>query len=153
MSNLSLYLLKVFSSKARKVKETKVREQVTTSRKQVRHAEYARTQDLWCKNRSKCLRILDDATDVSFLPKEEMTSYWNTIMTNNEKISPGGDIRWPILEELWTPIIPTKIRKALSVNTTSAGPDELSARLLKRVPIEVLCRVLNIVLWCEKVPQ
>lgn len=43
------------------------------SRKQERRTEYARTQDLWRKNRSKCLRmLLDDITGVQQAPSKEV---------------------------------------------------------------------------------
>jgi len=60
------------------------------SKKQAHRVKYARTQDLWRKNRSKCLRIiLDDVAEVSFPPKEEMISFWKAIMSSSEKVSPG----------------------------------------------------------------
>jgi len=101
MSDLYLYLLKVFPPKPRKVGATKVGEQVIRSKKQARRVEYARAQDLWRKNRSKCLRIiLNDVTDISFPPMEEMTSYWKTVMKNNVKVSQGVDTQRSILREL-----------------------------------------------------
>jgi len=39
------------------------------------------------------------------------------------------------------------------VNTTSAGPDGLTARLLKKVPNGILCCILNLILWCERAPH
>ncbi|KMQ92117.1 reverse transcriptase [Lasius niger] len=50
------------------------------------------------------------------------------------------------------PITALEIRRALPASTTSAGPDSLTARFLRKVLMEILERILNIILWCEKAP-
>jgi len=154
LNELSLYLLLIFPLKACKMRVAKVGKHVTTTKKQARRAEYARTQDLWRKNRSKCLRIiLDNVEEVLFPSREEMISFWKTVMTSSVKTSPGSDVRRAVLDELWVPITPIEIKKALPANTTSAGSDGLFARFIKKVPTEILCRIFNIIMWCGRHPQ
>ncbi|KMQ84937.1 reverse transcriptase [Lasius niger] len=116
--------------------------------KQLRRAEYARTQDLWRKNRSKCLRmILNDVTGVQVPPKDIMVPLWETVMRGGEDVSPGNCRPQPVIADLWTPISPKEIKKAMPSNTTLAGPDGVSARLLKRVPHTLPHTKLNCLLW------
>lgn len=151
---LTGYLKKIFPVEARK-KNKPVNEdsQAAGSRKQARRVEYARTQDLWRKNRSKCARlILDDISNVRTPAQDVMVPYWRTVMQGSPGTSPGPDIQQPPKGELWMPITPREIKRALPSNTTSAGPDGLSARSLRAVPLGVLERILNLILWCGKAP-
>lgn len=153
LEDLTLYLRSVFPVKPRRAKLTGDVKTATLSRRQVRRSEYARTQDLWRKNRSKCLRmLLDDITGVQVPPKEIMVPFWETIMSGNISGSPGIEVVSPTIDGLWIPITALEIRKALPASTTSAGPDGLSAKSLRKVPVEVLERVLNLILWCGKAP-
>ncbi|KAL6253530.1 hypothetical protein P5V15_015377 [Pogonomyrmex californicus] len=81
----------------KKAKTAKQSHQVaqTLSRKQARRAEYARTQDLWRKNRSKCLRmLLDDVADVH--ARDVMVPFWKEVMRGRSDISPVPDNRNPL---------------------------------------------------------
>ncbi|KMQ83138.1 reverse transcriptase [Lasius niger] len=83
---------------------------VAPSRKQECKVEYARTQDLWRKNRSKCLRmLLDDTTGVHVPPKEVMVPFWQTVMTSSTSTSPGNDASIPTIDNLWIPIIAPEV--------------------------------------------
>lgn len=81
-----------------------------------------------------------------------MVPFWETVVTNNVSTSPGGENPAAAINDLWQPIAAMEIRRALPASTTSAGPDGFSTRFLRKVPMEVLERILNIVLWCEKAP-
>lgn len=152
LQDLTLYLRETFPPKARKNKYL-VANDVVLSRKQIRRAEYARTQDLWRKNRNKCLRmILDDISGVQVPPKGVMLPFWEEVMKGGENTSPGMSGSQQNIDGLWASITLKETREALPSNTTSAGPDGVSARLLKRIPHLTLCRILNLVAWCGKAP-
>ena len=153
MEELTLYLRSVFPVKPRGVKAARETEAAAMSRNQERKKEYARTQDLWRKNRSKCLRmLLDDISGVRTPPKETMVPFWKAIMSSDIDTSPGKEPSRPLIEDLWAPITEVEIKNALPAGTTSSGPDGLAARFLRKIPIEVLLRIFNIILWCEKAP-
>lgn len=95
--------------------------------------------------------LLNDIS-VSTPSKEIMVPFWREVMTASKDTSPGMDHRRPIVEELWAPISEHEIRKALPNVQTAAGPDSITARQMKRIPAEVLVRILNVILWCEKAP-
>lgn len=152
-AELSLYLLNAFPPKARKTNRAAPQNAKAVSKKVARKANYARTQDLWRKNRSKCLRmLLNDVNEVKYPSKDIMVPFWEKVMTAGEDISPGGTELRPILHNLWAPIQQKEIRKALPANTTASGPDGVTARLLKKVPTTILCRIFNIILWCGRAP-
>lgn len=67
-------------------------------------------------------------------------------MTNNDNMAPGGDAFKPCIVSLWTPIKMCEVKGALPANTTSAGPDGLIARPLKKVPKDIIARILNIIM-------
>lgn len=97
--------------------------------------------------------LLDDISDVQTPRKEEMVSFWDAIMKSDTNVIPGGDDYRPVIVTRWAPITMSEARKALPENTTSAGPDGLSARLLKKVPLNIITRILNILMWCGKAPE
>lgn len=154
LTEISLYLRNVFSPETRRKHERKVVAEATLSKKQARRAEYARVQELYKKNRTKCLRmLLDDISDVRAPQKEEMVPSWEAIMKNDTNKAPGGDECRLVIANLWAPITMNETRKALPANTTSAGPDGLTARLFKKVPLNITTRILNILMWCSKAPE
>lgn len=154
LEELTLYLREVFPPQQRIMRAARNRQPETKSKKQVRRAEYARTQDLWKKNRSKCLRmLLDDLSDAKPPPKDVMVPFWETVMTVHKDTSPGLAGERPAIGQLWTPITPDEIKKSMPANTTSAGPDGLTARTLKGVPAGILCRIFNLFMYCRRAPS
>lgn len=154
LDELSLYLRGVFPLRPRRMGVARTAEPVVLIGRQKRRADYARTQDLWRKNRNKCLRmLLDDTSGAKPPPKDVMAPFWEAIMTGDTSGSPGGDNSAPAIDGLWGPIGAAEIQKALPACTTSAGPDGLTARFLRRVPMEILERILNLVLWCGRAPS
>jgi len=70
---------------------------------------------------------------VQFPQKEVIIPFWEAIMTNNVPISPGVETPAAVVDDLWLPVTAAEIKKALPASTTSAGPDGLSARFLRKV--------------------
>lgn len=154
LEDLALYLRRTFPIKARKRRMKASPEIRPMSRKQRRRVEYAKTQDLWRKNRNKCIRmLLDDVSGVQTPLKDVMVPFWKEVMETNPDTSPGPERLSPTVRELWAPITGAEVMKARPPNMTSAGPDGLTARFLRKVPIEVLVRVLNVILWCGRAPS
>ncbi|KAL0103868.1 hypothetical protein PUN28_017905 [Cardiocondyla obscurior] len=86
---LTLYLQEIFPTKKLKHRKPDIGAKIL-SRKQARRAEYAKVQDLWQKNRNKCIRtLLDDISEVKTPSKEVMVPFWQTVMTSGEDVTPG----------------------------------------------------------------
>lgn len=153
MNDLTVYLRETFPQRARKARGPSKDKEVAVSRRQARRAEYARVQDLWRKNRNKCIRmLLDDITGVQVPSREVMVPFWEAVMTENAVSSPDAVWTRPVADDLWMPVSTAEIRRSMPPSTTSAGPDGLSARSLKKIPLGILCRIFNIILWCGKAP-
>ena len=125
------------------------------TKRQARRAEYARTQRAWKKNPCNCLRInLKDKTALITPGKEVMEPYWRSVMTQVCKRSPGvGPTVVEPSDALWKPIVPVEIKAAFPEITTAPGPDGLSARQLRAVPMNVLTGVMNLLLLCGRLPR
>ncbi|CAL7932962.1 unnamed protein product [Xylocopa violacea] len=124
------------------------------SKRAQRRAEYARTQRLWTRNPNKCLRsILKRVGSTEIPPKEEMVPFWENVMTRESPSSLIARSPEDTKTELWAPITMAEMKKAFPSLGTASGPDGLTARLLRKVPAEILLIILNIFLWCGKVPS
>ena len=155
VEELEVYLQMVFPSPPEKRRQdfTSASGKVPTKRKQ-RRAEYARTQRAWRRNPCDCLRaMLKDKVAANTPNQDAMVSYWRAVMTNENRTSPGVGERRPMIEALWNPISEDEVKKAFPENTTAPGPDGVTARLLKAVPLCILVRIFNILLICGRLPE
>lgn len=124
-----------------------------TKRKQ-RRIDYAKTQQLWNKNASLCLRtILKDAKTGNPPPVDLLWAYWRTVMTQGEAGAPQMAQEDKVHHEIWDPIAPQEIAKAFPANSTAPGPDGILARDLKKIPLEILSRIFNTFLLIGKTPE
>ena len=77
LEEITLYLRSTLLSEERQRRGGPAPVAEPMSRRKLRRQEYARTQDLYRKNRSNCLRrILRDVETNVVFPKEQMESYW-----------------------------------------------------------------------------
>ena len=153
---LDIYLQQVYPHQPRKTGDRRVTEEVAPmTKRQARRAEYVRTQRAWKKNPCNCLRIiLKDKTVLATPTKEVMEPYWKNVMTQECDRSPGvGPTMAEPRDALWRPIEPAEIKAAFAEMTTAPGPDGLSARQLRAVPMNVLTGVMNLLLLCGRLPR
>lgn len=150
---ISAYLREVFPApKSGRKKGDDKQPQLLSKRKQ-RRADYARTQRAWKKNPCKYLRALLKDKGSSTTPEEQvMTPYWQAVMTDGSKSSPGVGGKRPTIEAIWRAIKPEEVLKAIPEMTTSPGPDMVTARQLRAMPPGILARILNVFLICGKLP-
>lgn len=157
---LEIYLLDVFPppSKTRIRKNNANtgkdnRNRMPTNR-QKRRADYARIQRAWQKNPCDCLRtILKDKTTDLTPGKGIMLPYWKNVMSGSNNITPGVTESPQVINALWGPIRPNEIKEAVPELSSAPGPDGLTARQLRAVPLGILTRILNLFLMCGKLPK
>lgn len=153
LEEISLYLLQIFPLPEDRAKRG-TEQPLLTSRRKARRAEYARVQEMYKKNPGKCMRkLLKDKATAESPPQEVMFPFWRQVMTACSNVTPGTGRREEAKLDLWSPIMPNEIKKALPSRGTAPGPDGLTARLLGSVPCEILLRVFNIFMICGKVPK
>lgn len=153
---IEIYLLKIFPSTSgkRKAKGPQFGQtEVIQSRRLVRRIDYARTQKAWSRNPCKCLKVILKGKSAAQTPaKDIMVKFWMTTMTEGATTSPKYEAKRETLGKLWCPIYPDEVKAAFPANSTCPGPDGLTIRQLKAIPLGVITRVFNIFLLCGKVP-
>lgn len=102
-----------------------------TSEKKRRRAEYARVQDLWKKNPSRCVkRILEDQLGhEDGVPKETMVPFWKAVFKG------------------------TEIASTLLPLNTASGLYDVEAKTLRLMPTGILDRIFNLFMWCRELPE
>lgn len=153
LEELEVYLVHIFppptTTRVGKPSEETVQ---SLTRRQARRAEYARTQRSWRRNPCRCLRaILKDKVATETPSEDIMVPYWSKVMTGRGTMSPGVDERRAQVADLWTPISRDEVKGAFPSANTAPGPDGLTARQLRSVPMDILWRIFNIFLVCGKI--
>lgn len=127
------------------------------SKRQIRRAEYAKAQESFRRCPGSYIRdLLDGLSGADQLSKEVMQPFWTATFTGIHQLEDGLQI--PLLAEtpcndLWVPIQLEEIQLCFPKPTTAMGPDNLSARRLRSIPIEILVRIFNIILICRRLPE
>lgn len=75
------------------------------------------------------------------MSKSSSLSPWVLFVPINEK------------KALLTPIEPAEIYRALPDNNTAPGPDGLTTRQLRKIPIRIHVRIFNLLLLVGKMPK
>ncbi|CAL7932983.1 unnamed protein product, partial [Xylocopa violacea] len=155
LERLTLYLLDTFPvRKIKKKLDTKTPVNKNLSRRKMRRAEYARVQDLWKRNPTRCVHsLLKDHRLENPPQKEVMVPFWEKLLTETSDSHPDGVQVQQVVSDLWAPVTEKEIRSSFPRATTASGPDGITARLLRKIPIWVIERVLNIIMWCGKLPK
>lgn len=152
---LKAYLLLAFPPTTRTCKRPPRCLQISPpTKRQARRADYALTQRAWTKNQCNCLKtILKSMAQVSPPTKTCMVQYWRTLFTESSKVTPGDSPKRSELSQVWRPIEPDEVRASFPNINTCPGPDGLTARQLKAVPLSILTRIFNLFMVSGKLPE
>ena len=155
---LALYLKETFAHERRATQQNRVRvtrEPRPLSRKVKRREEYARVQDLWKKDRCECARriLKDELTQQQGLTKEEMEPFWRTVFTTEKTSVLSIDAADDTMISLWDPVKPLEVKCAFPPLRTAKGPDGLTTRQVKCVPLKLLARIFSLIMWTEAAPE
>ena len=156
LEELTLYLRSILPNVERQRRGRPAPVAAPMSRRKQRRQEYARTQDLYRKNRSNCLRrILRDVETNVVFPGEQMEAYWRNVMERENDRSPGVEVidGLPSMDGVWEPIVPLEIKSAMPSLGTAPGPDGVKARALRQIPLVILHRIFNIMLYIGQLPE
>ena len=82
----------------------------------------------------------------SGLPKEIKVTVWEALMIDARDICPPEPQQEPKISALWAPIMLPEVREAPPECNTAPGPDGLSARILRKMPTEILAGIYNLLL-------
>ena len=105
---------------------------------------------------NKCLRwILKDIEPTNDIPVDNIFQYWHDTMTTAEDRSQdlqNVDIFDNCLDVL-KPITPDEVKDTKLPKSTAPGPDGLKVGNLYKISNVELSMILNIFLWCGRVPE
>ena len=59
----------------------------------------------------------------------------------------------PVQDSIASPIKPEEIQAARPFLVISPGPDDLTARQFRAIPLGIIVRIFNLILWCENLPK
>ena len=123
----------------------------TGNRRKQRRQEYGSVQKNWYKHQSRCIKTILAGPDESMMPNQNvMEPYWRSIMEKNVLVTPNCDENLiQNLSGFWTPISREEIESSRPSVSTAPGPDNITGRKLKAVPVDVLERLLNLMMWGE----
>ena len=125
----------------------------TANRRILRRREYAEIQKHWSKHQGRCIKsILEGPSEAKIPPIAVMEPYWRTVMENNKQTFPPNENLQQPLENLWSTITCQEIRASRPPLSTSPGADGITSRQLRAIPEDILVRVLNLIIWCGKIP-
>lgn len=125
------------------------------SRRKRRRHEYATVQRNFRKHCTRCIKsIIDDTESYTQPAREIMEPYWKNIVERIELSEPPmEDLSRQLRGNVWYPIVETDIRSTQPSLTTSPGYDGITSRQVRSVPVPVLVRIFNLMMWCGKVPR
>lgn len=151
---LSIYLLEIFPARNEGLVPARVYPE-PRNRRQNRRQQYARVQRNWDKNKGRCIKSLLDGPDESVLPNQEvMEPYWREVMMQQSPSSCNNAV--PNMEHLfegvWSPITSRDLKMHKVSLTSSPGPDGISPKTARSIPVGVMLRIMNLILWCGKLP-
>ena len=117
---------------------------------------YKQVPDLWKKDSGKCVqRILkEELSQPPSLPREVMELYWAAVFT--QRPAPALVMPAPkkVYSNIWRPIEVEEINLHNCPSLkTAPGPDGLKVKDLKRLPRIMVSKILNIFMWCGRLPE
>lgn len=159
LEDLTLYLREILPECSLKTRNLhNLRSSKPFTKRQLRRQKYVRTQRAWKKNPCKCLKmILDNKTQSDLPDKQSMVSFWKSMMTPNCDTPPDlqkeKDESCKNEIEIWHPITQKEITDNKPKLTTSPGPDGLTARQFRAIPVPILLRIFNLFWLVGKLPE
>jgi Reverse transcriptase (RNA-dependent DNA polymerase). len=155
LQRLTLYLLSIFPIKEHTRRPEKaIAPVVRQNRRQKRRAEYSSAQRQWRKNSGKYLKtLLKDVKGAQNPPIDRMVPYWEEMLTTHNDVSMGRNDDVQALQDIWKPIWVNEIKDAFPSAGTAPGPDGLTVRSLKRLPLTMVQKIFLIFQYCEEVPE
>lgn len=128
--------------------------EIQISRRKARRSEYARTQNAWTKNPCKRIKQILDTNSAATPPEQQaMEKFWETAMTR-EINNPAKEIKFPktTLDIMWKPVTADEITSNYPELTSSPGPDGITSKQLRAIPLPILVRIFNFFLASGKLP-
>lgn len=126
------------------------------SNRQKRRRQYARLQDLYRKNKSAASKEVLDGKwreEQGELPPNEVFPFWEELFSRPSQPDERPFVPQELRRSLLKPFSEAELKKVLkSIRNSAPGPDGLTVRQLKAIPMRILVKVLNLWIVCEHTP-
>lgn len=154
IQKLALYLREIFPPPTRRKRRPPALPRTTElSKRQMRKRKFAATQQMWKKNRQRCITsIIEDLDSVAHPSRKIMEPYWSKVMTTHSDATPPFKNERRV-DGIWQPITTDDLIWGRVQRTSAAGPDGVSPRLFRAIPSATLIRIYNLLMWCGKLPE
>ncbi|KAK2575343.1 hypothetical protein KPH14_012766 [Odynerus spinipes] len=156
LREITFYLNQIFPPERKAHPRARQRAPIKLSKRKQRRSEYARVQELFKKDPGRCIQnIVDNISKGRQPPRDLMEPFWLAVMSNHETVTSVSlnNCRQGNLNTLWSPILPEEIKPCLPRVKSAAGPDGVTPRLLRSVPMDILSRLYCILMICSNVPE
>lgn len=122
------------------------------NRKERRRQEYACVQKSWKKDQKRTIEnILKGISVTAPTPTPDqalMEPYWRRVFEETSVSKPADEITDLHYTSLYEAITLQEVKKARIAKKTSPGPDGVTVEVMKRIPMDILCSIFNLMLWC-----
>lgn len=126
----------------------------TLSKRRERRRQYRRVQRNWSLNPVRAVHaVLGNIVDAPPLPENVMIPYWRQVFTRGNNNSPQLPPSTSPLSGLGDPITEEEVRANYVERNSSPGPDGVAAAELMRMDPNILVRLFNLVLLCDRPPD
>ena len=128
----------------------------TLPRKRKRRRLYAKSQQLWQKDRGACWKAIDSdqlSAGPPDVPRNIMEPYWRAVVTRDSGATPGLRPNAEVRNDLWSPVTKEEIQKSFPRKRSASGPDGVTVVAVKAIPLPILHRILNIFMICGGLPD
>ena len=130
-----------------------------------RHDLFRKLKKLWRTRRSRCAKLilsgnwradLEPGSDEQPISPEDMEGFWGRLFSqpstpDERPVKPNQETHWGLLAPMKEEEIERR-RKTMDVHS-AAGPDGITVRLLRAMPISALGKLYNLMLWMNYVPK
>lgn len=154
--DISLYIWEIFPRSSRPAQRSRrsLDQPVALSRRKQRRADYARTQRMFRKDPGRCIGdLLENISHAGTIDRNLMEPFWTAVFETTPTLYQTNRDREPEISEALDPILPSEIPACFPKRGISPGPDLITSRALRAVPVEILARMFNIFLVSGELPE
>lgn len=122
------------------------------SNRQARRKEYREIQNLYEKNRKVCAQRILDGPKEAGLEAGGLLDFWYNIMSSDDSEDSAADCSRHLPDTTVTPLTEAEVKDALPTHSSAPGPDGLTVKEIKSLPLSFLTKLFNLFLYWERAP-
>lgn len=157
LARLSNLLLEIFPTTGNNNRsQASCRNRMPKNRSEKRRQEYAKTQKFWSKNSGRCINQILDGVNNSKMPdRNVMEPYWTNVLSEHHAVDIEALRKEPesMVQRLWSCIEEKEVKRFTPMGSSAPGPDGITPRKYRALPVELTTRLINLIMWCGQLPE